>query len=298
MGFVFDIEKFAIHDGPGIRTAVFFKGCPLHCLWCHNPESQSPRPEIFFNSEKCIGCGWCFQNCPEQCHVMEDGNHMFKRDKCRRCGVCTEKCYAGALEVAGKEMSAEEVMAEVMKDKVFYETSNGGMTLSGGEPMAQFSFCKELLSLAKKNGLHTAIETCGYAPWDEYEQILPLVDLFLFDVKATSPEKHKEFTGVDNILIRNNLDKLAAAGAKIVLRCPLIPGVNDDDEHLDAIGALAERIRPLEVNVEPYHPLGVNKSKRLGRAPDYDNSEFTPDEKVKYYIERISKHTKVTVKKS
>ncbi len=229
---------------------------------------------------------------------MEAGNHMFKRDKCRRCGVCTEKCYAGALEVAGKEMSAEEVMAEVMKDKVFYETSNGGMTLSGGEPMAQFSFCKELLSLAKKNGLHTAIETCGYAPWDEYEQILPLVDLFLFDVKATSPEKHKEVTGVDNILIRNNLERLASAGAKIVLRCPLIPGVNDDDDHLDAIGALAEKIRPLEVNVEPYHPLGVNKSKRLGRAPDYDNSEFTPDEKVKYYIERISKHTKVTVKKS
>ena len=195
-------------------------------------------------------------------------------------------------------MSAAEVMAEVMKDKVFYETSNGGMTLSGGEPMAQFSFCKELLSLAKKEKLHTAIETCGFAPWDEYEQILPLVDLFLFDVKATNPEKHRQFTGVDNALIQSNLEKLAAANARIVLRCPLIPGVNDDDEHLDAIGALAESLSVLEVNVEPYHPLGVNKSKRLGRTPDYDNSAFTPDEKVKYYIDRISRNTKVSVKKS
>ena len=195
-------------------------------------------------------------------------------------------------------MSAAEVMAEVMKDKVFYETSNGGMTLSGGEPMAQFSFCKELLSLAKKENLHTAIETCGYAPWNEYEQILPLVDLFLFDVKATNPAKHKQFTGVDNALIRSNLEKLAAAKAHIILRCPLIPDVNDDDEHLDAIGALAESLKVLEVNVEPYHPLGVNKSKRLGRVPDYDNSAFTPEEKVKYYIDRISRQTKVTVKKS
>ena len=189
-------------------------------------------------------------------------------------------------------------MAEVMKDKVFYETSNGGMTLSGGEPMAQFSFCKELLVLAKKNGLHTAIETCGFAPWEEYEQILLLVDLFLFDVKATNPEKHKKLTGMDNILILNNLEKLANAGAKIVLRCPLVPNVNDDDAHLDAIGALADRLSVQEVDVEPYHPLGVNKSKRLGRAPDYDNSAFTPDEKVKYYIDRISRQTKVPVKKS
>ena len=164
--------------------------------------------------------------------------------------------------------------------------------------MAQFSFCKELLSLAKQERLHTAIETCGYAPWNEYEQLLPLVDLFLFDVKATSPEKHRQFTGVDNMLILNNLERLANERAKIVLRCPLIPDVNDDDAHLDAVGALAERLSVMEVDVEPYHPLGVNKSIRLGRAPDYDNSAFTPEEKVKYYIERISRHTKVTVKKS
>ena len=296
---VFDLEKFAVHDGPGIRTTVFFKGCPLHCLWCHNPESQRREKEIFFSPEKCIGCHWCVQACPNHCHQIDGGMHRFDRTNCTRCGTCTEKCYAGALELVGREMTAGEVLREVLKDKLFYDNSSGGMTLSGGEPMVHFDFLRELLPEAKRAGLHICMETCGYAPWEQYRALLPCLDLFLYDIKATDPEKHRRFTGVTNERILENLEKIDEAGGSIILRCPLIPGVNDDDEHLLGIAALAEsRKNVREIHLEPYHPLGVGKCARLGIQSPLEIHEFAPESAIERWLSQIQAHTGVPVRRS
>lgn len=298
MGTIFNIQKFSINDGPGIRTTVFMKGCPLNCLWCHNPESKSRKAEIFFDARKCVGCRSC-EVCPYGCHVFTDTEHIFNREKCIACGKCAAECYTDALELVGTEKSVEEIIAEVMKDEAFYENSGGGMTLSGGEPMFQFDFTYELLKRAKENGLHTCIETCGFAKWEQYEKIADLVDIFLFDYKETDPGKHKEFTGVTNELILENLKKLDEKGCKTVLRCPIIPGLNDTDEHFTGIAKTANSLRNvLEINVEPYHPLGKGKSEMLGKEYFSDDLSFADDNAVKEWIEKISSQTEITVKKA
>jgi pyruvate formate lyase activating enzyme len=274
-GMVFDIKKFAIHDGPGIRTTVFLKGCPLHCAWCHNPESQKLKTEISFMPDKCIGCGWCFEACPQNYHRIEDNQHIFDRTKCVRCGKCAEKCYAQAIEIIGKETSVAEVITEVLKDKAFYDNSGGGMTVSGGEPMMQFKFTKALLNEAKKNGLQTCLDTCGYTQFEKYEEILKNVDIFLYDLKDTDPIRHKEYTGVELSVILDNLQKLDAAGAKIYLRCPIIPNVNATMKHIRDIAKIVTKLKSLqEIDLMPYHPLGESKLIRLGLNSKLNSKEF------------------------
>ena len=298
-GMVFNIQKFSIHDGPGIRTTVFLKGCMLHCLWCHNPESQATKKELMLYKDRCVGCGSCLVACPQKLHsVTPEGAHLIDRGSCVGCGLCADSCV-GALELVGREMTAEEVLTEVMKDEAFYRNSGGGMTLSGGEPLMQPGFTRELLKSAKDKGLHTCIETCGYSAWENVEALLPYVDLFLWDVKETDSQLHREFTGVSNARILENLRKLNAAGAKIILRCPVVPGFNDRKDHFVGIAALAEELENvLRVDVEPYHPLGKSKSQSLGRRYELEELTFPAEEMVAQWVSAIAENTTKPVVKS
>ncbi len=297
-GMVFDIQKFSIHDGPGIRTTVFLKGCSFHCLWCHNPESIEKETEISYISDRCLICGRCVEACPRGCHTIDKNGHRFRRDECTRCGACVGVCYAGALEMTGEIMTVDEVMEDVLKDVPFYETSGGGMTLSGGEPMIQYDFAAELLKAAKANCLHTCLETNGGAPFAHYLAILELVDLFLYDFKESEPERHKRFTGASLDRIVANLRELDKRGASTVLRCPIIPGVNDRNDHFRAIADLAESLdHVIEINLMPYHPLGRSKSARIGKNFGVENSGFPPDDTITAWIETVKSFSSVPVKK-
>lgn len=297
-GMVFDIKKFAIHDGPGIRTTVFMKGCPLKCLWCHNPESQEQRPELSFMPEKCIGCGWCFQHCPQGGHRMVDGKHVLDRVECLRCGKCAEECFAGANSMIGREMTVGEVIAEVLKDEPFYQTSGGGMTISGGEPMQQFEFTRALLAEAKKHALHNCLDTCGFAPLERYLELLPDVDLLLYDLKETDPALHLDYTGVPLEPILANLAALDRAGAATILRCPIIPGLNDREEHFRAIAVLAAGMNNLrEINLMPYHPLGESKLLRLGKDTVFDGKTFADEKAVTGWLAAVQDGTSVPVRR-
>lgn len=298
-GTIFNIQKFSINDGPGIRTTVFMKGCPLNCLWCHNPESKSNKPQIFFDTNKCTACGRCIDVCELCLHSITDSVHFFNRNDCIACGKCADKCLNSALELTGYEQSVDNIIKEVLKDKIFYENSNGGMTVSGGEPMYQFDFTYELLKAAKKEGLHICMETCGFAKAENYKKVAELVDIFLFDYKLTSAELHKKYTGVSNELILSNLKMLDEMGCKIILRCPIIPTVNDTEEHLYGIAEVANSLKNiLEINIEPYHPLGNGKNEMLGNNYELKDLTFPSDDTVSEWIKIISDKTSVTVKKA
>lgn len=297
MGTVFNIQKFCVNDGPGIRTSVFLKGCPLRCAWCHNPESQHVAFELAYDGDKCLGCGRCVSLCPSGAHVFTGGKHELNRERCVGCGSCVGP-LCPATELFGKEMSAEAVIAEVMRDSIFYETSGGGMTLTGGEPMAQFDFTMELLRLGKEAGLHICMETCGFSSAEKYALCAEYVDLFLWDWKLTDRELHKMYTGVYNDTIIDNLRLLDSMGAKFVLRCPVIPGINDNDGHFQGIANVANSHSGVTaVEVEPYHPLGKAKSERLGREYSIGDVEFPDNARAEEWIARIASFTDKPVRR-
>ena len=251
---IFDIERNSYVDGPGIRTTVFFKGCNLRCAWCHNPESQSPKPQMMFYKNKCTGCGKCKEKCP---------NHL---ESCELCGKCTIYCPRDAREICGKEYTVDEVMREILKDKVFYENSGGGVTFSGGECMLQIDFLEEILKVCMENGIHTAVDTAGHVPYEYFERILPYTNLFLYDVKCYDSEKHKKYTGVRNELILENLKKLLATGKSVWVRIPIIPTVNDTVEESQRIKAYISSCgKPEKIELLPYHAMGEHKYAAINR---------------------------------
>lgn len=265
-GVLFDIRRYSIHDGPGIRTAVFFKGCPLQCAWCHNPEGISFTPELIFRPTRCILCDDCLDVCPNVA-VSRHGNAIqIDRARCKVSGNCAVACPAEALEVVGRRMAVEQVLAEIERDRTFYEQSGGGVTFTGGEPLAQPRFLLDLLSACRTRGLHTVLDTCGYAPWPVLDEIRPLVDLFLYDLKLVDDARHREWTGVSSADILSNLRKLSEAGSHIQVRMPLIPGINDDEENLRATGTfLASLTRVPPVELLAYHNIAEAKYAGLGR---------------------------------
>lgn len=294
-GRIFNIQRFSTFDGPGIRTVVFMKGCPLRCVWCHNPEAGSMATEIFYKPELCIGCGGCMSVCPQNCHAFKDGQHHYDRKNCVLCERCTQLCHVNALEACGRKMSVDEVVDIVLRDKPFYDESGGGVTLSGGEPLMQYDFSVALLKALKAQGIHTAIETSGFFHGD-LSVINSYTDLWLYDIKLFLEEEHIKYTGVSNKNILENLHFLDQTGVKIILRCPIIPDVNMNNVHFEKLAALSNRLKHIvAVHLEPYHPLGISKAKQLGKIQSYGNDKFLDIALLEPYVEYMREKTDVDV---
>jgi glycyl-radical enzyme activating protein len=282
-GTLFDIQRFCLHDGPGIRTNIFFKGCPLRCVWCHNPESYRKQKELIYRAHKCQGCRACERVCPNGAHKFDRNIHIVEFEKCAQCGMCLEVCCYEAVSILGYEMTVDEVIDSVRTDLPYYR-SGGGVTFTGGEPMMQPKFAIQLAEALKKEGIHLCIETCGFTNSEYFEQIMPYVDCFLYDYKATDDVLHKKLTGVSNRLILKNLELINSSGKEIILRCPLIPGINDSDEHLAGIAGIFKRHDMIKrVEVMPYHRMGETKRIQLGcNAALPDIKEASEEEKGKW----------------
>lgn len=265
-GKIFDIMRYSIHDGPGIRTTVFLKGCPLNCWWCHNPESQEVNEELMLFPNRCINCMACIKLCKQNAIEERNGMIFTSMDKCTDCGSCVEKCYAEARKMAGETMTVDQVVEEILKDRDFYQQSKGGVTFSGGEPLMQFSFLNLLLKKMKEYGIHTTIDTSGFASKEIIEEISKNTDLFLYDLKHIDPEKHEKYTGVLNHKILENLKNLSDIGKDIIVRIPIIPGINNSEEDLKDFRDFIKTLYNIkEVNLLPYHKIGQEKYNRLGK---------------------------------
>lgn len=285
---VFDIQRASLHDGPGIRTTIFLKGCPQNCLWCHNPEAIASKRQLFLHFDKCTQCGDCEKVCEDDVHHFIDGKHTIDYDKCTFCGKCVEACNFNALKIIGNEMSVDEVMREIMADVDFYNNSGGGMTLSGGEPLLQLDFSIELLQRSREMGVKTCVETSGFIATEQFKKVLPLVDIFLFDYKVTGFEEHRKYTGVPNERIIENLDLAYQCGVPIILRCIIVPGINDNETHFRAISDLNEKYPDLlGIEILPYHTMGNSKRTSIGIGETLSHLETVPPEMAEEWIARL-----------
>ena len=289
IGIIFNIQRYSIHDGPGIRTTVFLKGCPLNCWWCQNPESQLSGQEMLFWGVRCIGCGACSTICPSNAIQIKNGIPVTEKEKCILCGKCTEKCPALAREMIGKKLTTEEVTKEIEKDLVFYEESGGGVTFSGGEPLGQSEFLEGLLNGCREKKIHTAVDISGYISWRILKKIIPKVDLFLYDLKIMDSERHKKYTGVFNEIILENLKKLSSVHHNIFIRFPVIPGINDDSQNIKEMGEFLSSLTIAHVNLLPYHYIGIDKYRRLGRTYHLAATQPPSEEKLSEIVAILSK---------
>ncbi|WP_455137254.1 glycyl-radical enzyme activating protein [Thermophilibacter sp.] len=275
MPIVTDIQRFSVNDGPGIRTTVFLKGCPLRCPWCHNPESLSPRPQLAFTEDVCTSCRRCAVVCPHGVHeFVADGTHVVHFERCVACGACVAVCPSGALRIYGRAMTVEGILAEVEKDLDFYEVSDGGLTISGGECMASFEDTLAIARAAVASGISVCVETSGLGAPERYRELVPFVGLFLVDYKVTGEDAYERIVGLSECQVLTTLQTLGELGASVILRCPIIPGYNDNDKHLARIAELSAWPGVLRVEVLPYHDMGVGKARSIG------SDRFLKDEKV------------------
>jgi len=286
-GLIFNIQHFSLHDGPGIRTIIFLKGCPLHCEWCSNPESQSGYPEITYNEEICIQCETCVSVCPKFAIKKKNNQIIINREFCDYCGICSNNCPTKAMQLKGERMSVEQVINIVEKDREFYETSGGGVTISGGEPLYQPKFLEKLLEECHNRNIHTVIETSGYSTWANLEAIIPYTDLFFYDLKIMDSDKHLYYTGVPNNLILDNLEKLQKKTDQIVIRIPVIPGINDDNKNLSLLINFLRNIRFRRIELLPYHSYGEKKYKMLGRNYSLEYLEKPTKKEMSLYNNRL-----------
>jgi len=279
-GTVFNIQRYSIHDGPGIRTTVFLKGCPLNCWWCQNPESQLSGQEMIFWGDRCIGCGACSTICLSSAIQIKNGIPVTEKGKCILCGKCIEKCPTLAREMIGEKLTTEEVIKEIEKDLVFYEESGGGVTFSGGEPLGQSEFLEGLLNGCREKKIHTAVDTSGYISWEILNKISLKVDLFLYDLKLMDNERHKKYTGVSNEIILENLEKLSTVHNNIFVRFPVIPGINDDYQNIREMGEFLSPLEITQVNLLSYHYMGKDKYRRLGSTYKLATAQPPSEEKL------------------
>lgn len=287
-GIVMDIQKFCLHDGPGIRTTVFLKGCNMNCKWCHNPESIELEPTLMFTDEKCVKCRICEKVCSEGVHSFENKNHIIDRSKCKHCGKCVDACMNQALDFVGEEYTVEQIMAEIIKDEKYYITSNGGVTFSGGEATMQFEFLLELMRNCKERSYSVVLETNGIISEERLLLLLEYTDLFLLDYKVTGADQHIEWTGVSNKMVYKTLERINSLGGSVILRCPIIPGVNDTDEHFREIRKLKQHYGCVkQVEIIAYHDTGKGKWEQCGKIYEFAHLKTVTKEQKEVWESKI-----------